>query len=277
MVASSAATTATLSNFVLIGAGRVDVATPCRTLACATPASRHVRSTDRTDRELRTTQPRTATVAGTVDDDATRRDGVSTDELSTRPASLGSRCSCEPGRGDRHDQSSSSVVVHGLVGRRPRISTSTPHRRSPRRLRRPRRSPRTALDGDLGRPRHPRRSATSSVTETIASSTASPGDCGLGLPVGLADDADHRRRAIPSRRSRRWRPIHRRRIRRRRRDRRTGMPSASCVSERMSTRTPVRRAASRAFWPSRPIARLSWWSGTMTSACGAVVGDDHLA
>ncbi len=45
-----------------------------------------------------------------------------------------------------------------------------------------------------------------------------------------------------------------------------GMPSASCVSERMSTRTPVRRAARRAFWPSRPIARLSWWSGTITSA-----------
>ena len=41
-------------------------------------------------------------------------------------------------------------------------------------------------------------------------------------------------------------------------------------------RTPVRRAARRAFWPSLPIARLSWWSGTITSACGAVVGDDDL-
>ena len=29
---------------------------------------------------------------------------------------------------------------------------------------------------------------------------------------------------------------------------------------------PVSRAASRAFWPSRPMARDSWWSGTMTRA-----------
>ena len=31
-------------------------------------------------------------------------------------------------------------------------------------------------------------------------------------------------------------------------------------------RTPVRRAAKRAFWPSLPMARLSWLSGTITSA-----------
>ncbi len=36
--------------------------------------------------------------------------------------------------------------------------------------------------------------------------------------------------------------------------------------ERMSIRQPVSRAASRAFWPSRPMARLSWSSGTMTVA-----------
>ncbi len=42
--------------------------------------------------------------------------------------------------------------------------------------------------------------------------------------------------------------------------------SACCVSLLMSTRQPVSRAASRAFWPSRPMARESWKSGTMTSA-----------
>ena len=31
-------------------------------------------------------------------------------------------------------------------------------------------------------------------------------------------------------------------------------------------RQPVRPAASRAFWPSRPMARLSWSSGTITVA-----------
>ena len=31
-------------------------------------------------------------------------------------------------------------------------------------------------------------------------------------------------------------------------------------------RQPVRRAARRAFWPSRPIASESWSSGTMTVA-----------
>src|SRR6476620_2529236 len=35
----------------------------------------------------------------------------------------------------------------------------------------------------------------------------------------------------------------------------------------MSTRQPVSRAASRAFWPSRPIASDSWSSGTITVAC----------
>ena len=34
----------------------------------------------------------------------------------------------------------------------------------------------------------------------------------------------------------------------------------------MSTRQPVRRAARRAFWPSLPMARESWKSGTMTVA-----------
>ena len=42
--------------------------------------------------------------------------------------------------------------------------------------------------------------------------------------------------------------------------------SANSVSERMSIRQPVSRAASRAFWPSRPIASESWSSGTMTVA-----------
>ena len=41
-------------------------------------------------------------------------------------------------------------------------------------------------------------------------------------------------------------------------------------------RTPVRRAARRAFWPSLPIARLSWWSGTIDVGLGAVVADDDL-
>ena len=34
--------------------------------------------------------------------------------------------------------------------------------------------------------------------------------------------------------------------------------SATAVSGRMSMRQPVRRAARRAFWPSRPMARESW-------------------
>ena len=33
---------------------------------------------------------------------------------------------------------------------------------------------------------------------------------------------------------------------------------AGSVSDRMSIRHPVSRAASRAFWPSRPMARESW-------------------
>lgn len=36
------------------------------------------------------------------------------------------------------------------------------------------------------------------------------------------------------------------------------LPDYSAASERMSIRQPVRRAASRAFCPSRPMARLSW-------------------
>ena len=35
-------------------------------------------------------------------------------------------------------------------------------------------------------------------------------------------------------------------------------PDPGPVSGRMSIRQPVRRAASRAFWPSRPIASESW-------------------
>src|SRR5919201_1772189 len=42
---------------------------------------------------------------------------------------------------------------------------------------------------------------------------------------------------------------------------------ANSVSERMSTRQPVSRAARRAFWPSLPIASDSWSSGTITVAC----------
>ena len=42
-------------------------------------------------------------------------------------------------------------------------------------------------------------------------------------------------------------------------------------------RQPVRRAARRAFWPSRPIASESWSSGTMTVACVGLVVDEHLA
>ena len=41
---------------------------------------------------------------------------------------------------------------------------------------------------------------------------------------------------------------------------------ANSVSDLMSTRQPVRRAARRAFWPSRPIASESWSSGTITVA-----------
>jgi hypothetical protein len=39
---------------------------------------------------------------------------------------------------------------------------------------------------------------------------------------------------------------------------RPGYFSAAATSGRMSMRQPVSRAASRAFWPSRPMARLSW-------------------
>ena len=42
--------------------------------------------------------------------------------------------------------------------------------------------------------------------------------------------------------------------------------SFSWVSLLMSMRQPVSFAASRAFCPSRPMARESWWSGTITSA-----------
>ena len=45
--------------------------------------------------------------------------------------------------------------------------------------------------------------------------------------------------------------------------------SATETSLRMSIRQPVRRAASRAFWPSRPIASESIRSGTVTLAIGA--------
>jgi hypothetical protein len=37
----------------------------------------------------------------------------------------------------------------------------------------------------------------------------------------------------------------------------------------MSIRHPVSRAASRAFWPSLPIANDSWKSGTTTRAARA--------
>jgi hypothetical protein len=37
-----------------------------------------------------------------------------------------------------------------------------------------------------------------------------------------------------------------------------GAGAAASVSGRMSMRQPVSRAASRAFWPSRPIASESW-------------------
>ena len=42
----------------------------------------------------------------------------------------------------------------------------------------------------------------------------------------------------------------------------------------MSTRQPVRRAARRAFWPSRPMASESWSSGTTTVAWLVVVVDE---
>ena len=38
----------------------------------------------------------------------------------------------------------------------------------------------------------------------------------------------------------------------------SGPPSAPCASDRMSMRQPVSFAASRAFWPSLPIASDSW-------------------
>ena len=38
----------------------------------------------------------------------------------------------------------------------------------------------------------------------------------------------------------------------------------------MSIRQPVSRAASRAFWPSLPIASESWKSGTTTRAARAL-------
>ena len=50
------------------------------------------------------------------------------------------------------------------------------------------------------------------------------------------------------------------------RSRRSGSSLANSVSDLMSIRQPVRRAARRAFWPSRPIASESWSSGTMTVA-----------
>ena len=71
----------------------------------------------------------------------------------------------------------------------------------------------------------------------------------------LGHHRSRRRRATPSRRSRRWRPT------RPRRTRLVGVrrpPRRSWVSLWMSTRTPVRRAARRAFWPSLPMARESW-------------------
>ena len=46
----------------------------------------------------------------------------------------------------------------------------------------------------------------------------------------------------------------------------SGASVANSVSDLMSTRQPVSRAASRAFWPSRPIASESWSSGTITVA-----------
>ena len=48
--------------------------------------------------------------------------------------------------------------------------------------------------------------------------------------------------------------------------RRAALASATDTSLRMSIRQPVRRAASRAFWPSRPIASESIRSGTVTLA-----------
>ena len=53
---------------------------------------------------------------------------------------------------------------------------------------------------------------------------------------------------------------------RRSRPRATALASATETSLRMSIRQPVSRAASRAFWPSRPIASDSIRSGTVTLA-----------
>ena len=53
--------------------------------------------------------------------------------------------------------------------------------------------------------------------------------------------------------------------------------SATETSLRMSIRQPVRRAASRAFWPSRPIASESIRSGTVTFAirCSVSMSTDR--
>ncbi len=45
-----------------------------------------------------------------------------------------------------------------------------------------------------------------------------------------------------------------------------GVCVTTSVSGLMSIRHPVSRAASRAFWPSRPMASESWKSGTVTRA-----------
>ena len=53
--------------------------------------------------------------------------------------------------------------------------------------------------------------------------------------------------------------------------------SATDTSLRMSMRQPVRRAASRAFWPSRPMASESIRSGTVTLAirCSSSMSTDR--
>ena len=53
-----------------------------------------------------------------------------------------------------------------------------------------------------------------------------------------------------------------------------GAALAASASLWMSMRQPVSRAASRAFWPSRPIASDSWKSGTTTRTAWLAAIDD---
>src|SRR5258706_2364414 len=77
--------------------------------------------------------------------------------------------------------------------------------------------------------------ATSAATPSVAASAASAGAAATMTSVGF--------RAAPAA---------------------AALASATDTSLRMSIRQPVRRAASRAFWPSRPIASESIRSGTGT-------------